>query len=250
MPNRPKKIINLLLEKKANGNKMFAVLIDPDKANEAHLALLIKLSIHHKVDFLMVGGSLITSSNLDFVVKYCKQHSTIPVILFPSGQLSINEFADGLLFLSLTSGRNAEYLIGQQVSVAPFLINSQLDIMATSYLLIDGGKPTTVSYLSGTNPIPRDKPEIAAATAFAGELLGHQLVFLDCGSGAQQSIKTEMIQKVKEWTTLPILCGGGIDSAGKAKAIWEAGADLIVVGNAIENSLELIKEIAEAKYYL
>ncbi len=248
MPKRPTKILNLLLEKKAKGEKMFAVLIDPDKADEGHLEAIIAASNSQKVDFLFVGGSLVTTKNAAFVVSYCKSHCSIPVILFPSSYLSVNEKADALLFLSLTSGRNPEYLIGQHVAAAPLLKDSALEIIPTSYILVDGGKATTVSYISGSSPIPNDKPEIAASTALAGELLGHNLIFLDCGSGALHTIHQTIVEAVKSWVSLPLICGGGIDTAEKAKILWQSGADLIVVGNAIEKSVGLIAEIAAVKW--
>jgi phosphoglycerol geranylgeranyltransferase len=250
MPTRPTKILNLLLDHKAKGDKMFAVLIDPDKAEEKHLKSILEECVKCKVDILMIGGSLVTTTNSDFVVSYCKANISIPIVLFPGSYLSVNENADVLLFLSLTSGRNPEYLIGQHIAAAPLLRESSLEIIPTSYLLVDGGKPTTVSYISGTSPIPNDKPEIAASIALAGEFLGHKLIFLDCGSGATKSIQPEMIQLVKKWVSLPVICGGGIDSAAKAKILWEAGVDIIVVGNAIEKSTSLIEEISNIKFEL
>ncbi|MFN0050079.1 MAG: geranylgeranylglyceryl/heptaprenylglyceryl phosphate synthase [Cytophagales bacterium] len=248
MPKRPTKILNQLLDKKAKGEKMFAVLIDPDKANEAHLAAVLASCINNKVDFLFIGGSMATTQNAKFVVSYCKANTNIPLILFPGSYLGVNEEADALLFLALTSGRNAEYLIGQHVAAAPLLKDSKLEIIPTSYLLIDGGKPTTVSYISGTTPIPNDKPEIAAATALAGEMLGHKLIFVDCGSGANQTVSNEMLVAISKWVDLPILCGGGIDSAQKAQLLWQSGADVLVVGNAIEKTVSLIAEIASVKF--
>lgn len=247
MPTRPTKILPLLLDKKAKGEKMFAVLIDPDKADEKHLAEVVALSKQHSVDFFFVGGSHITTQHLARVVSYCKANSSIPVVLFPGNSSGIDEGADALLYLSLLSGRNPEYLIGKHVASASMLKNSLLEIISTSYLLIDGGRQTTASYISGTIPIPSDKPEIAASTAFAGQLMGHHIVFLDCGSGAEKTISTEMVEKVKNWIDLPLLCGGGIDTADKAAQMWQAGADLVVVGNAIEQHPALIKDIAHRK---
>jgi len=226
---------------------MFAVLIDPDKAEEEHLKALLRACNTHEVDFLFIGGSLVTTKNTAFTVDYCKSNSSIPLVLFPGNYLSINESADALLFLSLTSGRNPEYLIGQHVAAAPLLRDSTLEIISTSYILVDGGKTTTASYISGCSPVPHDKPEIAASTALAGELQGHQLIFLDCGSGALHTLNPETVKTVKKWTNLPIICGGGIDTAAKAKILWDAEADLIVVGNAIEKSVALVEAIARAR---
>jgi len=159
--------------------------------------------------------------------------------------LHISSLADGILFLSLISGRNAEFLIGQQVVAAPVLKASGLEIMPTGYMLIDGGRPTTVSYMSNTNPIPHNKPAIAACTAMAGEMLGLKVMYLDAGSGAENSVSPAMVSAVRQVVDTPIIVGGGIDSSEKVKELLEAGADIVVVGNGIEKDMSLIKEIAQ-----
>ena len=193
---------------------------------------------------------MITTQSFNDTISFIKKNSKIPVIIFPGSNLHIDDNADALLFLSLISGRNPEFLIGQQVVVAPKLKGTSLEILPTGYILVDGGKPTTVSYISNTAPIPADKPEIVAATAWAGELMGLQLIYLDSGSGALYPVSASVIHKVRQWVSKPMIVGGGIDTPEKAKACWEAGADIVVVGNAIEKDFTLIKRFAELKRIL
>ncbi|MGR3809873.1 geranylgeranylglyceryl/heptaprenylglyceryl phosphate synthase [Jiulongibacter sp. NS-SX5] len=222
-----------------------AVLIDPDKASETHLDELILLSLEAKADFFFVGGSLISSDSLEMVVQKLKEVKSIPTVLFPGNAQYISYDADAILLLSLISGRNPEYLIGQHVNAAMNLKRSGLEILPTGYMLIDGGKPTTASYISNTTPIPRDKPDIAVATAVAGELMGNQLIYLDAGSGAESSVPANLIRQVKSQIDIPLIVGGGINTASKAEMAYEAGADLIVIGNAIEKSPQFISEVAK-----
>ena len=241
-----KKIIEIINEKKSTGQKSFAVLIDPDKANETQCLQIIEKAGDY-VDYFFVGGSLITGDNLNGIVKFLKSNSKIPIILFPGSNLHITSDADAILFLSLISGRNADLLIGQHVIAAPFLKKSNIEVLPTGYMLIDGGKPTTVSYISNTFPIPANKPDVAACTAYAGELLGLRLIYLDGGSGAENNISAEMIGMVAQYTSLPLIVGGGINTIEKAKSSWVAGADVIVIGNAIESSPGLIEDIGMLK---
>ena len=179
--------------RKTQGKKSFAVLIDPDKVNTSLLDELIGLSLAAKVDYFLVGGSLVISNHLDEVVQYIKANCKIPVILFPGSPNQVSKYADALLYLSLISGRNAELLIGQHVVSAPFVKMSGLEIMPTGYMVIDGGAPTTVSYISNASPIPSDKNEIAMCTAMAGEMLGMKLIYMDSGSGAKRTSAENMI---------------------------------------------------------
>jgi len=198
------------------------------------------------VDYFFVGGSLLTNDNLNDCIKTIKDNSKIPVILFPGNTMQINQNADGILFLSLISGRNAELLIGKQVITAPILKQTDLEVISTGYMLVDSEKPTTASYMSNTIPIPRDKIGIATSTAIAGEYLGLKLIYMDGGSGAEQPIKTDMIKKVSSSIKIPLIIGGGICSSKKAIENCKAGADLIVVGNAIEKDHSLISDISKA----
>ncbi|HEX7905203.1 MAG TPA: geranylgeranylglyceryl/heptaprenylglyceryl phosphate synthase [Chitinophagaceae bacterium] len=235
-----------LSEKKKQGKKSFAVLIDPDKVNHAVLDELIGLSISAKVDYLLVGGSLVISNHLDECVKHIKKNCSIPVILFPGSPSQISKYADALLYLSLISGRNPELLIGQHVVSAPFVRQSGLEIMPTGYIVVDGGAPTTVSYISNAAPVPADKNEIAMCTAMAGEMLGMKLIYMDAGSGAKRPITESMIEAVAKHIEAPLIIGGGIIHPEKAYLNCKAGADVIVVGNAIEKDASLIKEMSDA----
>ena len=235
-----------LINRKKKGNKSFAVLIDPDKVNAEKIDELTSLALDAKVDYLLVGGSLVISNHLDEVVQQIKKNCAIPVILFPGTPSQVSPFADGLLYLSLISGRNPELLIGQHVISAPFVKQSGLEIISTGYMVVDGGAPTTVSYISNASPIPADKNEIAMCTAMAGEMLGMKLIYMDAGSGAKRAVSEEMISMVAKCIDIPLVIGGGIRSAEKAYLNCEAGADMIVVGNAIEKDASLIKEMAEA----
>jgi putative glycerol-1-phosphate prenyltransferase len=235
-----------LLERKQKQQKSFAVLIDPDKVNDNNLDELLQLAIESKVDYFLVGGSLVVSDCLEACVKKIKSEIDIPVILFPGSPSQITNHADALLYLSLISGRNPELLIGQHVVSAPAVKKSGLEIMSTGYMVIDGGAPTTVSYISNASPLPSDKPEIAMCTAMAGEMLGMKLIYMDAGSGAKRAISENMIQKVSSCISVPLIVGGGITDPEKAYLNCKAGADVIVVGNAIEKNASLIKEIAAA----
>ncbi len=239
-------IYQSLTERKRQGKKSFAVLIDPDKVSNSNMTQLIDLSVQAGVDYFLVGGSLVISNYLDECVQLIKQHSTIPVILFPGSPSQVSRYADALLYLSLISGRNPELLIGQHVISAPVVKQSGLEIMSTGYMVIDGGAPTTVSYISNATPIPADKNEIAMCTAMAGEMLGMKLIYMDAGSGARRPITESMIQKVSEVISVPLIIGGGITDPEKAYLNCRNGADVIVVGNAIEKDASLIKEMAAA----
>lgn len=239
-------ILPLIEERKKQGKKSFAVLIDPDKVNEDVLDEIINLSTDSVVDYFLVGGSLVISSYLDECVQYIKKNCQIPVILFPGSPTQVTKYADSLLYLSLISGRNPELLIGHHVVSAPFIKKTGLEIMPTGYMVIDGGAPTTVSYISNASPIPADKFEIAMCTAMAGEMLGMKLIYMDAGSGAKKPIEEKMIEMVAKNISVPLIVGGGITDPEKAYLNCKAGADIIIVGNAIEKDASLIKEISAA----
>ncbi len=231
---------------RTNNRKKIVVLIDPDNINEAALLQLLELSHQVQVDAFLVGGSLLVKNELEFCVSFIKSKSVIPVILFPGSAMHISEKADAILFLSLISGRNPDLLIGQQMQAAPLLKASGIEVISTGYILVDGGKPTTVSYMSNTLPVPYDKPEIAAATALAGEMLGMKCIYLEAGSGAAKPVSENMIRTVKKNIQVPLMVGGGIRTPEQAFAACEAGADIIVVGNAIEKDPLLLAHIAQA----
>jgi putative glycerol-1-phosphate prenyltransferase len=239
-------LYNDLLAKKQRGKKSFTVLIDPDKVDTHSLDQLIALSVDAKVDYFFVGGSLVISNHLDECIQQIKTACNIPVILFPGSPSQVSRYADALLYLSLISGRNPELLIGQHVVSAPFVKKSGLEIMPTGYMVVDGGAPTTVSYISNATPLPADKNDIAVCTAMAGEMLGMKLIYMDAGSGAKRPITETMIEKVAKHIECPLIIGGGIIEPEKAYKNCKAGADVIVVGNAIEKDPLLIKEMANA----
>ncbi len=233
-----------LLKKERKGG--FAVLIDPDGITEESMPEIARLCNAAKVTFLFLGGSLMLSNHIQKIISIFKNISNIPIVLFPGHPSQVEVQADGLFFLSLISGRNPDLLIGQHVIAAPKIKQSQLEVIPTGYMVIEGGKPTTVSYISNSMPIPADKPDIALCTAWAGELLGLRTLYMDAGSGAQTPISTEMIQRVANNVEIPLIIGGGIKTAQQAKANLEAGAQVIVVGNAIEKNPQLILEISDA----
>jgi putative glycerol-1-phosphate prenyltransferase len=239
-------LYNQQVQKKQRKEKSFAVLIDPDKVNVSLLDTLIRLAIDAKADYFLVGGSLVISNHLDDVVLHIKSNCDIPVILFPGSPSQISKHADALLYLSLISGRNPELLIGQHVISATAVRQSGLEILSTGYMVIDGGAPTTVSYISNATPIPADKNEIAVCTAMAGEMLGMKLIYMDAGSGAKRPIAETMIEKVAQTIEAPLIIGGGIVNPEKAYLNCKAGADVIVIGNAIEKDASLIKEMSAA----
>lgn len=238
---------NSILNKSKQNQKMFGVLIDPDKQNVAELLKTVLLCNEEDVDFFFVGGSIITKGDFNQTCRLIKENTTKPVIIFPGSPDQISKYADAILFLSLISGRNPELLIGSQVAATPKLQKLDLEIIPTGYLLVDCGTQTTAIYVSETNPIPHNNVEIAATTALAGEYLGLKLTYIDGGSGAKKCISKEMIKKTREYISEPLIIGGGIRTVEAAEEIYKAGADLIIVGNAAEKNRNLIAEIAKMK---
>lgn len=242
-------ILSTLQQRHLERKKSIAVLVDPDKAEDpARLLHLINLASENCVDYFFVGGSLVTSANLSDVVRRIKENVTLPVILFPGNAIQVEASADAILFLSLISGRNPELLIGQHVVAAPIIKNTRLEVISTGYMLINSGKITSVAYISNTMPIPDDKYSVAASTAMAGQMLGLQTIYIDAGSGAEKEISTRMIGSVRKSISIPLIVGGGINSARKAISALEAGADMIVIGNALEKDPDLLTEVSEKVY--
>jgi putative glycerol-1-phosphate prenyltransferase len=235
-----------LLKRKKAAKKTFAILIDPDRQDNEQLIQTIRCASQAEVDYFFVGGSLLIEDNLEKCIQTIKHNSSIPVVLFPGNAMQISKSADAILFLSLISGRNPELLIGKQVITAPILKQTDIEVISTGYMLINSGKPTTASYMSNTNPIPYEKTNVAACTAMAGEFLGMKLIYMDGGSGAETPISMKMINTVSKTIDIPLIIGGGITSAKKALENCQAGADIIVVGNAIEKDNSIIKDISEA----
>lgn len=235
-----------LLAARQRGEKRLAILIDPDKLRLRRLEQVVELAVAAGVHYFFIGGSLVVNDMLDTVLSGIRERCSIPLVLFPGNSFQLSYRADALLFLSLISGRNPELLIGQHVIAAPFLKMSPLEIISTGYLLIDGGVQTAVQYMSNTYPIPANKDDIAVCTALAGELLGLKMIYLDAGSGARNAVPEGMIEAVRGAVSVPLLVGGGIRTPEQAAAKLRAGADMLVVGNAIEQDPELIRELAAA----
>lgn len=245
-------MMSRLIEKKLkslslSGQKAVAWLIDPDKVGQDHLfKVQVREAIKHQLDFFFIGGSLIKQNTIEKIIGLIKDLGTdIPVIIFPGNAIQYSEKADGILFLSLISGRNPEYLIGQHVTIAPILSKSRLEILPTGYLLVDGGSLSSVLYMSQTIPLPNSKPSLSVATALAGYLLGLQYFYLDAGSGAKKPVNPEIIRAVKNEISSPLIVGGGLDSLQKVKRAYSAGADLIVVGNGAEKNPDFLIEVLE-----
>lgn len=224
-------------------SKCLAILIDPDKCNQDQLTKLSNYAQQGWVQFFLIGGSLLFKNQVKEIVAYLKQHTNVPVIIFPGNPSQIDEGADALFLLSLISGRNADLLIGRHVEAAPSIKQSGLEVIPTGYILIDGGCATSVSYMSNTTPIPADKPDIAVATAIAGELLGLKAIYLEAGSGAKNPIAAETIQRVSLAVDLPIIVGGGIRNVEQVEKAFESGAQIVVIGTAVENNPEFISAI-------
>lgn len=238
-------IYNILEAYKIQGKCGFAVLIDPDGVTADSIKEIAHLCNQSKIAVVFLGGSLMLSNHIDELIAAFKTISQIPVVLFPGHPSQVAPNADGLLFLSLISGRNAELLIGQHVISAPRIKKTTLEVIPTGYIVVDGGKPTTVSYISSTAPIPYDKPDIALCTAWAGELLGLKAIYMDAGSGAEKSISEDMIRTVSANIDIPLIVGGGMRTPEDVSKALNAGAQLVVVGNAIEKNANLIGEIAQ-----
>ena len=226
--------------------KFLTVLIDPDNHSDESLGQLVECATNARVDFFFIGGSLLLEGRFEKTIAFIKDRSAIPVIIFPGNSYQVSPKADAILFLSLISGRNPEYLIGQQVIAAPAVKEAGLEVIPTGYLLIDGGRISSTSYITQTIPIPNDKPDIAVATALAGEMLGMKLIYLEAGSGAENPVSAEMISAVKKSLSVPLIVGGGIRSGEQAEEICKAGADMIVIGNVLEKEPGLLMEISLA----
>lgn len=221
-----------------------ALLFDPDECKkDARFEEKIRSLEEHQVDLIFVGGSLIVGDAFQSTIERIRANSELPIVLFPGSPMQLSEEVDATLFLSLISGRNPELLIGQQVLAAPHLRRMDTEVVSTGYMLIDGGRATTASYMSGSDPIPRDKDDIAMATAMAGEMLGMSSIYLDAGSGAEKAVPPEMIEKVACNTGVPLIVGGGIRDPERIRAASEAGADLLVIGSALEEDMDFLERI-------
>jgi len=237
------KIYQSILERVRKRQRSLAVLIDPDKFKST---AALENAVQAEVDYIFVGGSLLSTGSLQQCVEIIKKATTTPLILFPGSTDQIDPHADGILFLSLISGRNPDNLIGKHVVSAPILKKTSLEIIPTGYMLVEGGNTTSAAYMSNTFPIPNNKTDIAVCTAMAGEMLGLKLIYMDTGSGALNHVPLSMIKNVKKNIDVPLIVGGGIKTPEQAYTICNAGADMIVIGTVTEQTPEIIGEIASA----
>jgi phosphoglycerol geranylgeranyltransferase len=235
-------IYNNILKSKANNEKLLAILIDPDKIDLNSTEVLIQKIKQSPATHIFIGGSLVENNILDKLILKIKQKCALPIVLFPGNPSQISNRADAILFLSLISGRNPDFLIEHQVKAAPILKQTQLEIISTGYILIESGTETAVKRVSKTMPIDRNNSDLALATAQAGEMLGNKLIYLEAGSGAKQAVPLEMIRKISQNIEIPLLVGGGIiDLQGIQKA-YDSGADLVVIGTAFENDIDFFNK--------
>lgn len=230
-------IYNEITESKVKNKKLLAILLDPDKITVAQLSVLIPKINQSPATHLFIGGSHVTTNILDELITVLKKDCALPVVLFPGNPSQISDKADGILFLSLISGRNPDYLIAHQVQAAPILKRTQLEIIPTGYVLIESGTQTAVERVSETKPLDRSNIDLVVATAQAGEMLGHQLIYLEAGSGAKQAVPINMIKAVAQNIKIPLIVGGGITTLQGIQLAHAAGADLVVIGTAFENDI-------------
>ena len=233
-----------IIENKTAERKQLAILIDPDKQSQESLSGFIDLLEQYTPDYIFVGGSFVYKS-LDDCIKPLKASLNVPVVLFPGNAAQFSPQADALLFLSLLSGRNADYLIGQHVKAALNIKKSAIEVVPTAYLLIESGEITAVERASHTQPISRKDIEIAVSTALAGQYMGNKLIYLEGGSGAKRPVPMDMIRAVKNSISIPLIVGGGLKTKKDVENAFSAGADMVVVGNALESNLNFIKELIE-----
>lgn len=240
-------LLNRIRESRKLGRKELAVLIDPESTYVTQLSRLLRLAEDAQVDYFFVGGSTVDSHDMENCLAFLDEaNEKIPVILFPGNTNQLSNKADGLLYLSLISGRNPDLLIGKHVESVPFLRNSSLEIMPTGYILIDGGTKSTVAYISNTTPIPSDSVELTLATGLAGQYLGMQLIYLEAGSGAIKPVSPKIISTLRQNLDVPLIVGGGIKTPKLAKNAAQAGADLIVIGNILEKDPDLLMDLSIA----
>lgn len=237
---------NISIAAKQN-KKLLSVLIDPDKQNFSELLNIIKKCNQNSVDIIMVGGSIIEKGNLNSTVHFIKENSKIPVLLFPGNHTQLSAKADGILFMSLISGTNPEFLIENQTKATPELKKMKLEVIPMGYVLVNTGNETTAIRVSNTEPINYLENEKAANVALTGEYLGLKMIYIDGGSGAAKPISSEMINATINEITVPLIIGGGIRSKEEAERIYTSGADMIVIGNGVENNRNLIDEISSVK---
>ncbi len=238
-----KNILKNILSSIEKGERLLAVLIDPDKIELKQIPDFMVRVSSSIVTHVFIGGSEVKKEACDRVVSIVKQHTQLPIVLFPGDVTQITDKADGLLFLSLISGRNPEYLIGKHVESISKLKTTNLEVIPTGYILIENGKETSVQRVTGTKPLQRNKPQAIVHTAYAGQLLGMKLIYLEAGSGASEPVAAEIISVVKKTIDIPLIVGGGIKSKSQLESTFNSGADLVVIGTAFEEDLSFFDEL-------
>lgn len=227
--------------------KKFALLIDPDSYTVHALIATIYAAEESGINIILVGGSMV-SEGVDATIEIIRKHTSIPIVLFPGSLLQLSNKADGVLLLSLISGRNPEFLIGNHVLAATYLKNSGMELLPTGYILVGTGRASSVEYISNTRPIPSDKPDLVVATAIAGEQIGNKLIYLEAGSGSGEPVSADIIREVKRNISVPLIVGGGLCKPGQIRQVCDAGADMVVVGNAVERNAEKLGSLVRALY--
>ena len=225
-----------IIKSKSKNEKLLAILLDPDKIDLDKVAILIEKINQSPATHIFIGGSLVENNILDELISKIKENCDLPVVLFPGNPSQISDKADCILFLSLISGRNPDFLIEHQVNAAPVLKKTQLEIISTGYILIESGTETAVERVSKTKPLDRNNPDLVLATAQAGEMLGNKLIYLEAGSGAKQAVPLEMIKLISQNIEIPLIVGGGIVNLYRIQEAFDCGADLVVIGTAFENN--------------
>jgi phosphoglycerol geranylgeranyltransferase len=228
------------------GNKCIALLLDPDKAKGDSLKNILRIAEDSNTNYILAGGSL-TFNSIDNLIDEIRELCSIPIILFPGNLLQLSLKADTILLLSLISGRNPELLIGNHVIAAPFLKNIKEKLISVGYILVSCGTKTSVEYISQTEAIPSDKPDIVVATAIAGEMLGLQMIYLEAGSGATNPVPVSIVKAVRENISIPLAVGGGIKNKKEVKEIFDAGANLIILGNGCEKNPDFLVDACKIR---
>jgi len=241
-------IYDLFLSAMNQGNKLLAILLDPDKIHGDSIDETINLINNSGVDFIFVGGSIVEESVTDKLVSKIKELTSLPVVLFPGNYIQITSNADAILFLSLLSGRNPEYLINQQVKAVPYLNKSDLEVIPTGYILVDGGKETAVQRVSQTKPILAENIDEITQTAMAGMYMGNKLIYLEAGSGALNPVSASAIKSVKKNLNIPLIVGGGIRSKAELLEAYNNGADVVVIGTAFEENNNFLHKIIKNEH--
>jgi len=245
------KIYKQLLDIVQRRGAAFFVLLDPDKLHRSKVRDLVNKSEKAGADGFLIGSSLLLSTRFEDVVKETKETTKLPVVIFPGNANQISKYADAILFLSLISGRNPHLLIGEQVKSAPMIKEYDLEAIPTGYIIVESGRPTSVQFMSDTQPIPNDKPDIVKAHALAAQYLGMRFVFLEAGSGAKNPVPDLIVREVRKYIDIPVIVGGGIKTPQQARSKVKNGASVVIIGNVLEKgySEKTLSQFALAIHY-